>query len=191
MAPWHTVLDFWFGAPGGPQPQGQRDRWFDRDPAFDLLVRERFLSTCRAAAGGELEGWLAEPRAALAYVIVCDQFPRNVFRDSAEAFAGDRRALAAARSMVGSRRDEGLAALERAFLYMPYVHAEDLRCQAVALELFRGLLQYPDTADFYPSAARHFDVVARFGRFPHRNAALRRPSSAAELEFLARPGSRF
>jgi uncharacterized protein (DUF924 family) len=191
MAHGRTVLEFWFGAAGESATPAVQERWFSKDPAFDALLRQRFHSLQRAAACGELELWPHEPRGALAYIVLCDQFPRNMFRGSPAAFASDRRALAVARRAVGQRWDEGLAPVERAFMYLPYEHAEDLQCQHIAVELFRGLRGEEATADWFPYAERHLEVIARFGRFPHRNAILGRPSTAEEERFLRRPGARF
>jgi len=182
--PWRAVLRFWFTE--------AQDRWFAKDPGFDGIVRARFLGLIRAAEAGELEAWPAEgPHAALAYVLVCDQFPRNLFRASARAYACDARALRAARRAAGRRGDQTLSPLERAFLYMPYQHAEELGPQHIGLQLYRGLQPYPETESFYRSSVRHLDVIAKFGRFPHRNAILRRASTAAELAFLETRGARF
>ena len=191
MELWQTVLDFWFGFAGGNPGSGARQRWFAKDAEFDRLVAERFSALYRAVSCGEREDWLNEPRAALAYIVVCDQFPRNMFRRSPAAFASDGRALAAARMVVGRRWDEKMPARERAFACLPYQHAEDLRCQYIALELFRGMLACPSMQSFFDSARRHFHVIARFGRFPHRNAILGRASTSAEIAFLRQHGSRF
>lgn len=123
--------------------------------------------------------------------MVLDQFPRNLFRDDARAFATDARALACAGSMVGRGWDRALAPLERWFAYLPFEHAEDPAQQERALALFGELAGEADCADTLEWARRHHAVIARFGRFPHRNAALGRTSTAEELAFLQAPGSRF
>ncbi len=163
-------------------------QWFAKDRAFDDLVQQRFLRLTRRAIAGDLVAWDAEPTGALALVLLLDQFPRQLWRDTAMAFAGDPQALALSQKAVKL----GWVAAEpeqarRQFWLMPLMHAEELAVQDEALPLFD---QFTDsrTVDV---ASRHRDVIARFQRFPHRNAALGRVSSAAELAFLQTPGSRF
>jgi uncharacterized protein (DUF924 family) len=187
-----AVLDFWFGPPDDPGHRLPRPAWFRKDPAFDQQVRERFGPTIEAALAGRLEAWAGEPLPALAQVIVLDQFTRNAFRDTARAFAGDERALAAARAMVDSGQDRGLGGVQRQFVYMPFEHAEDLAAQEQALRLFARLGQdEPALADLLRWAQAHHDIVARFGRFPHRNALLGRANTPDEEAFLKTPGSAF
>ena len=175
------VLAFWFS-------ETLPRQWFAKNPAFDALVGERFLGLTRQAIAGELDAWSAEPTAALALVLLLDQFPRQIWRDTAMAFAGDRQALELSLQAVelGWLEAEPQQA-RRQFWLMPLMHSEDLAVQEVALPLFERLTD-PRTADF---ARRHRDVIARFGRFPHRNAALGRLTSTDELDFLQTPGSRF
>lgn len=196
MSPTHAsandVLDFWFGPPDDPSHRLPRQAWFRKDPAFDLQVRERFTPTIEAALAGGLQHWAGQPLSALAQVIVLDQFTRNAFRDTARAFAGDERALAAARAMVEAGQDRGLAGVQRQFVYMPFEHAEDLSAQQQALHLFTQLGQdEPALADLLRWAQAHHDIVARFGRFPHRNALLGRTTTPEEEAFLKTPGSSF
>ncbi len=171
------VLAFWFADPA---------RWWRKDPAFDQEVRERFLALHEAIERGEREAWLETPRGTLAYVIVMDQFSRNVFRDSARAFASDERARAAARRGVDRGDDRTLSADERSFLYMPFMHSENIvdqdRCVALFASAPPNQLRY---------AERHRDIIRRFGRFPHRNAVLGRESTPEEEAFLKEPGSSF
>jgi len=176
-----AVLNFWFN----DTPPSQ---WFSKDPEFDALVRVRFLDLTRQALAGELGPWRETPQGGLALLLLLDQFPRQLWRHTAMAFAGDPQALALSRQAV----DRGWVEAEpeqvrRQFWLMPMMHSEDLAVQEAALPLFR---QFVDarTADF---ARRHRDVIAQFGRFPHRNAALGRVSSAEELAFLLTPGSGF
>jgi uncharacterized protein (DUF924 family) len=175
------VLEFWF-------VQSRPRQWFAKNPAFDALVGDRFLGLTRQAIAGELDAWSAEPAGALALVLLLDQFPRQIWRDTAMAFAGDPQALALSLRAVelGWLEAEPEQA-RRQFWLMPLMHSEDLEVQEAALPLFEQLTD-PRTADF---ARRHRDVIARFGRFPHRNAALGRLSSTDELAFLQTPGSRF
>ena len=176
-----AVLNFWFNDTTPSQ-------WFTKDPAFDALLRQRFLELTNRAIAGELGPWSETPQDALALLLLLDQFPRQLWRDSAKAFAGDPQALALSlRALqlgwVEAEPDQA----RRQFWLMPLMHSEELAVQEASLPLFN---QFVDarTANF---AQRHRDVIARFGRFPHRNAALGRQSSAAELAFLQTPGSGF
>jgi uncharacterized protein (DUF924 family) len=185
------VLDFWF-AEG---PDGYRPAWFQRDDAFDAEIRARFGALVVPAREGRLDGWTVSPEGALALLIVLDQFPRNLFRGSADAFASDAHAQAIARRAVPQgRMDAALTPAQRIFLYLPFEHAEDMAAQDLSVALFEGLRDHKThaapggTIDY---AWRHRAVIARFGRFPHRNAALGRESTPAELIYLAQPGAGF
>jgi uncharacterized protein (DUF924 family) len=191
MSSAQDVLEFWFGVPGSPDHGRSRKLWFTKADATDALIRSRFGVTVDAALRGELQHWMAgDARTALALIIVLDQFTRNVFRDSARAFAGDAAALAVARMLVGDRRDRQLSALERWFAYMPFEHSEAIADQRESLRLFGGLAREGLTEPLV-WAQKHYDVIARFGRYPHRNELLGRTSTAEELEFLRQSGSRF
>jgi uncharacterized protein (DUF924 family) len=179
------VLGFWFAR------DGRDKRWFQKDDSFDAEVSRRFLALHEAAAAGKLEAWKGSARECLALIIVLDQFPRNMFRGSARAFSTDAMALAAAHLALERGYDRGLAPVERLFLYLPFEHAETLPDQEEACRLIRALDAFPETDDAYAYALKHRDIVRRFGRFPHRNAALGRPSTPEELAFLATPGSGF
>ena len=175
------VLAFWF-------VESRPRQWFAKDPAFDALLRERFLGLTRRAIAGELDAWNEEPSRGLALVLLLDQFPRQFWRDTAMAFAGDLQALALSLMAVERGRLEAEdEQARRQFWLMPLMHSEDLAVQENALPLFERFSD-PRTADV---ARRHRDLIARFGRFPHRNALLGRVSSAEELAFLQTPGSRF
>jgi uncharacterized protein (DUF924 family) len=185
------ILDFWFGAPGTPEHGQDRAVWFRKDPTFDEEIRSRFADAVAAALAGAFGEWCGTPRGALARVLVLDQFTRNIYRDTPRAFAGDARALATAEDAVARGFDIELERYERWFLYMPYEHAEDIDVQRRSLVLFAALSQ--DMGDSGPLAwaQKHADIVFRFGRYPHRNALLRRASTPEESAFLAEPGSRF
>jgi uncharacterized protein (DUF924 family) len=186
------VLDFWFGRPGDAHPLQTRPEWFRKDSAFDALIAHRFGTLIDAALRGELEPWAKQPPSALAQVIVLDQFTRNTRRGTAGMFAGDARALAAARALVDAGDDRRMAGVQRQFVYLPFEHSEDLADQRECLCLFAQLgRDEPALAGLLEWAQKHHDVVARFGRFPHRNAALGRASTAEEAEFLLQPGSGF
>jgi uncharacterized protein (DUF924 family) len=188
---WPQVLEFWFGALDSSEFGRNRKCWFEKSAAFDALVRDRFLETYERASGGELDGWRERPFAALALVVVLDQFPRNMFRGTPRAFASDPAALAVAKAIVARRFDEALVPVQRVFAYLPFEHAEDVGAQREALALFARLSGDPTTSGTLGWAMRHYAVIARFGRFPHRNAILARESTPEEQAFLARPGSSF
>lgn len=171
------VLTFWFADPS---------RWWKRDSTFDAEIRDRFLTLHNAVERDEREDWLETPGGALAYVLVLDQFSRNMFRGSARMFEGDARALAAARGALDRGIDRSLSHDERMFLYMPFMHSEDIVDQERCVGLFASAMQ-----EWVRYAEQHRDIVRRFGRFPHRNALLGRQSTSAELEFLKQPGSSF
>ena len=191
MAAWQPILDFWFLRPGDPGHGKSRPEWFRKDTAFDLLIRQRFGDLIeQALAGGFLE-WDGEPRGALARIILLDQFTRNAFRDTPRAFAGDRLALVAALALVDSGSHRRLAPVERWFVYLPLEHAEDMGIQERSVALFNVLAAEPGMEGIVEYAVRHRDIVARFGRFPHRNRILGRASTPEEEEFLKLPGSGF
>lgn len=183
------VLRFWFGE--GPAYGARRRCWFDKDPAFDAEVGDRFLALHEQAAAGALATWRRNAGDCLAFIVLVDQLPRNLFRGSARAFATDALALGAARHALARSYDRDALAVERMFFYLPFEHSEALADQERSCELFAPLAALPETADTYRYAERHRAIIARFGRFPHRNAALGRGSTPAENEFLAQPGSGF
>ena len=187
-----AVLDFWFGGADEPEHGQPRKQWFEKSDAFDAQIRERFGALIERALAGELAHWDRTPHGALALIVLLDQFTRNAFRGTARAFAGDALALAAARALVASGGDRALSGVQRQFVYLPFEHAEDLDAQHEALRLFAGLERdEPVVGDLVSWAQRHLDIIARFGRFPHRNAALGRTSTAEEIDFLKQPGSGF
>jgi uncharacterized protein (DUF924 family) len=165
------VLAFWRA--GGP------DRWFKKDDAFDADIRRRFLETYEAAAASQLSDWEATPEGALALTIVLDQFPRNMFRDSARAYAADPLARAVADRAMARGFDEKLDAAERTFFHLPCMHSESLADQERCIALSRAV--GPDALKW---AELHADIIRRFGRFPHRNAVLGRATTAEEQAFL-------
>ena len=170
------VLGFWFGA----NPKA----WFEKNPAFDDEVRARFLPLYERAASGGLKAWLENAESCLALVILLDQFPRNMFRGSARAFAADALAREAARTLVERGWDRSMSPERRTFAYLPFEHSEALEDQELSVRLFEG----NPNAEW---ARKHWEIIRRFGRFPHRNAVLGRESTAAEIEFLKEPGSSF
>ena len=179
------VMRFWFA-------NGEGDaRWFEKNGAFDAEIRMRFLALHEEAAAGTLDGWKESPGDCLALIVLLDQFPRNMFRATLRAFATDGRALAAARHAVAQGYDRPMTPSQRMFVYLPFEHSESLADQEISCRLNEPLAAFPATHDVYRYALRHREIVARFGRFPHRNAALGRASTPEEIEFLKEPGSGF
>ena len=187
------VLDFWFGPPGSAEHGTNRTVWFRKDERFDAEIRERFGSVIAQAVAGGLRDWDEQgPHGQLARIVVLDQVTRNAWRCTPRAFEGDALALAAASQMVATGADRALAPFERQFAYMPFEHAEDARMQEQAVELFTALArEHEGFAEALDWAHRHRGVIARFGRFPHRNPILGRASTPEELEYLNQPGSGF
>jgi uncharacterized protein (DUF924 family) len=183
------VLDFWFG-PLDTRGQSRRE-WFVKDAAFDSAIRARFGELHEKASRRELEMWRLSPESMLALVIVLDQFSRNLYRNHPRAFAQDTHARDCAAEALLREDDLGFLPVERQFLYLPFEHSEDLMDQEKAVELFRSLERFEATRGLSQWAEKHRAIIARFGRFPHRNAALGRASEPEELEFLAQPGSGF
>lgn len=172
------LLDYWY-APA------MRPRWFDSTPALDAEIRQRFEALWRRAAAGELDAWIDTPEGALALVIVLDQLPLNMYRGRPESFSTEARAIAAAKIAIERGHDARIDKGRRQFLYMPLMHSEDLADQEWSVSLFAraGL------TDNLRFAEHHRDIVRRFGRFPHRNVLLGRPSRPEELAYLAAPGA--
>ena len=163
--------------------------WFARDAGFDRMLRERFETLHLAAARGECCGWIDTPPGALALVLLLDQIPRNIWRGSAHAFATDVLARTAAEGALARGHDTAVDPSLRPFFYMPFEHAEDATLQARAVDLFEHwAAEHGDPRGFSPYARIHRDVIARFGRFPQRNAALGRETTEAERAFLEAGG---
>lgn len=174
------VNRFWF-------EEIKQAQWWKVDLRFDRQIAERFGAVHRQAERGELESWRATPEGRLAEILVLDQFSRNIWRDTPRAFACDQMALVLAQEAVRQGADQSLPLERRRFVYMPFMHSESLAIHEVAVQLFsvQGL---EDNLKF---EHKHREIIERFGRYPHRNAVLGRPSSLAELDFLKQPGSSF
>ena len=185
------MLAFWFGEPGSPGHGRSRREWFAKDATFDGEIRRRFFALHASAALGECDRWAATAQGLLALIVVLDQFSRNLYRDDPRAFAQDERALSAARLMVERRWDATLLPVERLFAYLPFEHAEDPAEQDRCVALMGALEAFEETRGMVTWAEKHRVIVRRFGRFPHRNAALGRASTPEEEAFLKEPGSRF
>lgn len=185
------VLNFWLGPEAG-RDDVQRKEWWTKDPAFDAVIRERFGDAIGAAGRGELDHLLQTPRGRLAVVILLDQFTRNAYRDTATMYDYDAYAAELAVAGIEAGEDRQLLRIERYFLYMPLMHAESLALQDRAVVLFQALAdEQASLGKAREYAQAHRDIVARFGRFPHRNAILGRPSTEEEVAFLKEPGSSF
>lgn len=184
------VLEFWFS-------EQSRALWFEKNAAFDEAIRARFEDTVRAAAAGELDHWERTAPGALALVIVLDQFPRNLYRGSARAFAADPRAREVADRAIGRRLDQDIPLAQRHFFFLPFEHSESMADQERSIALFQAWAEAHDgpardrALEQMRFVHRHAEIVARFGRFPHRNEALGRESTPAEIEFLREPMSAF
>lgn len=174
------ILDFWFLPLDTIDHGRQREIWWKGTPEFDTEIRERFDQTLEQAIADALDGWLRSPEGTLALIVLCDQFPRNMYRRSARAFVGDAKALQAARVALAHFYPAAFPVDVRAFFYMPFEHSESLPDQELACALFSALGD-EQTAKY---AFHHRDIIARFGRFPHRNDALGRVCSAEELDYL-------
>jgi uncharacterized protein (DUF924 family) len=193
-----AVLDVWFeGVTSSGMDNSVSRRWFARDEAFDSTLRARFASDLERAARGELGDWCATPRGALAFIVLCDQLSRNCFRRSPDSFARDGLALHTA--LAGIARDEhaSLIVPERLFFLMPLMHSESLAVHDIARREFARVVQ--EAPETFAAQARttaeyeekHRAIIERFGRYPHRNKVLGRPSTPEETAFLEEPGSSF
>lgn len=170
----HDVIDYWFAEP-------MRKHWFRSTPDLDARIRDRFGAIWRQAAGGELSAWMRTPQGSLALAIVLDQFPLNMFRGQADAFASEAQAIEVVLHAIDRGFDRQLPLEQLAFLYMPLMHSEDLEHQERSVRLFEAA-GLESNARF---ARHHRDLIRRFGRFPHRNLIIGRPSTAEERAYLA------
>ena len=167
------IIDFWFS-------DEVRKLWFKSTPEFDAQLRERYQLLWQQASQGELDHWQQTAVGCLALVIILDQFPLNIFRNQAQSFATEAQSRVVARLAIDQGFDQAMDVGSRAFLYMPFMHSETLADQQLALQLF----DQPGLEDHRRFARHHHDIVEKFGRFPHRNQALGRQDSPAELEYL-------
>ena len=174
------VLSFWFN-------EIEQSKWWVKDANFDYLIADKFLALHEQANKCELFEWRKSAKGRLAEIIVLDQFSRNIFRDSAKAFASDSLALALSQEAISLGKHNELNEIERSFIYMPYMHSESLSIHDVAIELYKGN-GIQSNVDF---EIKHRDIIVKFGRYPHRNSILDRVSTLEETEFLKQPGSAF
>ncbi|MGB7413715.1 MAG: DUF924 family protein [Thermosynechococcaceae cyanobacterium] len=187
----NEILTFWFGSPGQAEFGKPQPAWFRKNPDFDQEICDRFSILYPQAAAGTLDPWQQTADGCLALLLLLDQFPRNMFRGTPQAFATDAQALAVAKYAVEQQFDQQLLLVQRWFVYLPYEHSEEWDDQLRSLQLWQTLQNDPDSASPIDYAQRHADVIERFGRFPHRNQILGRQSTAEELIFLNQPHSSF
>lgn len=185
-----ALLDVWFGKPGTTEHNQSRAVWFKSDAAFDAQLGKYQLDQ-KQAAKGDLDHWMSSSEACLALILLLDQLPRNLYRGKPESFASDAKALLVARHAVTQGFDRGLPDVRRWFVYLPFEHSEALADQDTSVKLFAALPSNKDNDNTVDYAKRHRDVIARFGRFPHRNKILGRASTPEEEEFLRQPNSSF
>ena len=192
MADSEAILEFWFGSADMKTKILPRKEWFAKDTAFDESIQKQFGPDIEKAAKGELDGWRSSSGSCLALVLLLDQFPRNVFRGTARAFANDSLALGHALYALDHGLDLEVAPVPRWFFFLPLTHSESLERQEDALKRFKALGEgTPAWQQAVDSAAKHLAIIERFGRFPGRNEALGRDSTPEELEFLKTEGSSF
>jgi len=186
------IIQFWFDRPlSEAGTASYRKVWFAKNADFDAVVKQRFADVYAAGLAGQLDPWRTTPTGTLALILLFDQFPRNMFRDTPAAFATDAKALELAKGAIAQGFDQQLTPMQRWFVYMPFMHSESLNDQQRSVELFETLRTHPAIASAYDYALKHRAVIERFGRFPHRNVLLDRTSTPTELEFLTQPGSSF
>jgi len=199
QAPWQDLLHWWFGqGTSATEVAAEKQRlWFGYRPQQDAEARERFGALVEQALNGDLQDWAEQPEGWLALVLLLDQLPRMIHRDTPRAFAGDERAQQLVRDGLAHGGDMLLSPIQRVFIYLVLEHAENLAVQDLAVAHFTALRDIAAEheqalfRDFLDYAERHREVISRFGRFPHRNAILGRDSSDAEQSFLQQPGSSF
>jgi uncharacterized protein (DUF924 family) len=188
----NAVLAFWFCEHADATTYGRsHKKWFAKDDAFDAEIRTRFLALVEDATGGKLVAWQRHAATCLALIVLLDQFPRNLFRGDARAFAADRLAREAAHHALAQGYDQTMLPVERQFVYLPLEHSESLDDQERCLALMKSLAMFDETKDLHIWAEKHRVIIARFGRFPHRNLALGRTSTPEEAAFLQQPESSF
>jgi len=185
------VLEFWFGRETDPDYGARRDIWFRADAAFDRAVCDRCQALHAVAAQDRLDGWAATAHGSLALLILLDQVPRNIFRGTPRAYATDPQARARAHAAIAAGFDRVLPPVHRWFVYLPFEHSEALDDQHRSVALFESLPPHPELEAALRSVHRHREIIARFGRFPHRNAILGRASTPEEIAFLQEPNSSF
>jgi uncharacterized protein (DUF924 family) len=186
-----VILEFWFGHPDEPDYGKPQKFWFEKKPDIDEEIRSRFLEDYQKAATGYLDDWMNTPETCLALILLLDQFPRNMFRYTSEAFATDWEALSAAQHAIAQGYDRELLPVQCWFIYLPFEHSENIAHQRQCVKLFQQLSHHPDSVSAIEYAFEHLKIITQFGRFPHRNQILGRISTPEEEEFLQNSDSSF
>lgn len=189
------ILTFWFGSPIAPDDLYYKERrklWFGKSESVDQTILSQFRDIYESAKAGNCKAWQATPQGCLSLIVLLDQFPRNMFRGTPDAFATDHKALKVTQRAIAQGFDQELLPVQRMFIYLPLEHSENRDHQQQAVTLFQALAdEHQELNDTYIYALKHQSVIERFGRFPHRNEILARSSTPEELEFLKQPGSSF
>lgn len=199
MNRYEDVLKFWFGdSLKETKPDDSKSKlWFIKSENTDKEIKDNFLDDVESCLNNNYDDWIDKPESTLASIILLDQFTRNIFRDTPKAFSGDSKALDVSIKAIEKGFDKMFHPTKRIFFYLPFEHSEDINIQRRSLELFDILIEEssPDLKDkmsyFKDYAKRHYDVIEKFGRFPHRNKILSRESTFDEIEFLKQPNSSF
>lgn len=195
------ILDFWFGNLEENETPSEvyRKRWWMKDSEIDREIKSKFSDSLELAKTGGLDNWKMDTDGTLALILLFDQFSRNIFRDTSEAFSQDQKAIEICLNGINQQFDKELHPVQRAFYYMPLMHSEDMDMQEKSIECFsnlRNLYTAPQSiaitvSGIFEYAMRHYEIINRFGRYPHRNTILRRESTPEEVKFLTEPGSSF
>lgn len=191
MSEWREIYDFWFGAPGSEGHGDVREFWFASTPDIDREMQERFLDQYHRAAAGDFQEWKSDARGWVALIVLLDQVPRNVFRGDGQSFAADPVALTAAKELVSSPLHAELITVEKVFAYLPFEHSENIDDQMDCVALYEAIDEHESKAEWIEFAVLHKDIVAEFGRFPHRNEMLGRETTPAEQAWLQSNDHRF
>ncbi|MCI5072374.1 DUF924 domain-containing protein [bacterium] len=192
---WQNIHEYWFKDLSLDKTylKERGQLWFGKNPEVDRYMREQFLPLLKDfSAGRRFSEWKSNPQSYVSLIVLLDQFSRNIFRDSDQMYAYDHAALNLALEGLKKNIDQALHPLEKVFFYLPLEHSENLNMQRLSLKMFKQLMDKDKTfTEHYIYAVKHYDIIAQFGRFPHRNKILNRTSSPEEIEFLKQPGSSF
>lgn len=179
----NQILTFWFGEPGSPDYDSIKSFWFGSTPAIDADIKSKFEEAHSLALSGNLDSLSETPDGSLALIILLDQFPRNIYRGTPQAFSSDPQALKIAKNAIVEGFDKDMTDVQKMFLYLPFQHSEDLKDQEASVKLYKDL----GNSSALDYAQMHYDIVKQFGRFPHRNKILGRVNTQAETEYINNP----
>ena len=185
------VLDFWFGPIGDPDHANPREAWFEKNDAFDERIRAQFGAAVEEAQAGGLVDWVDDGLGSLGLILMLDQFTRNLYRGSDRSFMADARARELASGVLAAGGEQDFTVVQRVFLYLPFEHSENMEDQHRSMALYRSLPDHPERENWIDYAHKHFVIIERFGRFPHRNEVMGRVSTDEEVAFLTEPNSSF